>query len=357
MGLYGSWPLMAIAHHLLVQYSYWRTTRGRKAKDTFKDYVICGDDIVIGSKSVAESYLKVVKTLGMKVNLTKSHISGGKTWIDPISEFAKITIWKGKPLFPIKPNQVARSVQDWRYAVPLILELTQFQGWNPRFHFLENVVKRYFPNKKKFLLPLLTTPRFLGGVGLRDSTSLRKKFQSLKDGEIHPWLYYLGRRIRTERLLETKLGLEEILPDQVPYQALREHPLWIALVNLHDNPTYRQVSSRVSWSTIEWCKILLETGVAKFQELGITDDLLKVSPFPSWDPYAERRQLASLAAWEETLKKPHFWYKPDRNSDEEDPNKDCLFPDDPASSDHLGAEAQLAFVTNIMTALRFGGTP
>jgi hypothetical protein len=354
MGLYASWPLMALAHHLLVQFSYWRTSKGRKSKDVFRDYVICGDDIVIGSKSVAESYLKVVKTLGMKVNLTKSHISGGKTWIDPVSEFAKITIWKGKPLFPIRPNMVLRSMQDWRYAVPLILELSQLDGWKPKLSFFKKIVIRYYPTKQKYLLPLLTIPRFLGGIGLRDSTKLHDKFMKLRDGEIHPWLYYLGRKIRTERVLENKLGRFDF-SEALPPRALREHPLVMVTEAMGSRRRRFSIPRTPLGSlpvTAEWCKVILEVGCSQFPELGIMDDLIKVSPCPIWDPYSEKKQLSSLAAWEETLRKPHFWPKPDRDS-QADPNKDTAFPDDPWSSDYLGAEAQYAFVTRIMTALRF----
>lgn len=351
MGLYGSWPLMALAHHLLVQFSYWRTSKGRNLRDTFKDYVICGDDIVIGSKSVAESYLKVVKTLGMKVNLTKSHISGGKTWIDPVSEFAKITIWKGKPLFPIRPNMVSRSIQDWRYAVPLILELSQFDGWKPKLSLLKKIVIRFYPTKKKYLLPLLTTPTFMGGVGLRDSVSLKNKFFSLHDGEIHPWLYYLGRKIRTEKLLEAR-EFSYQFPEEIPYKCLRDHPLWA----VHEN--FRALQPKMpgalmsrSMTTEEWCKILLEVGSGRFPELGIMDDLIKVSPCPIWDPDKERVRMTQLASWEDTLKKPHFWKEfnqPERNTTLNEGSSVS-----PETLYNYGANAQLAFVTGIMTALRF----
>lgn len=88
MGAYSSWAMLALTHHLLVQVSAWRA--GVVPVGTwFQDYAVLGDDLVIANKVVAMEYLKLLKELGMEVNLSKSLLSDRGTCL----EFAKRTIF------------------------------------------------------------------------------------------------------------------------------------------------------------------------------------------------------------------------------------------------------------------------
>jgi hypothetical protein len=327
MGIFGSWPLMAVTHHLLVQYCHWRAS-GRKSFETFRDYVICGDDIVIGRKAVAESYLKVVKLLGMKVNLAKSHVSGGKTSVDPVSEFAKITIWKGKPLHPVRPNMILSSVKDWRYAVPLLIDLADHTGFAARRKLLVSWISKNFPTKKKFLLPLLTVPVLFGGVGLSDSDSLLKKFTSLKTGQIHPWILYLGNKIRSEIILENQLCA--FPRENLAGDVLRQHPIkvvrddQVARYHLYgyglpgcrpgDVPSVQAI-----------CQDLLENGLERYRRFFTGTGKPNQCPGPQygkgykplaygqtvpWDDTAKKRQLENRTLWEKSLRRTIYWKSP-----------------------------------------------
>lgn len=62
--------MLALTHHVIVRYS-----ARRAGFVNFQDYALLGDDIVITNDIVASSYLEVMNTLGVKINLTKSVIS------------------------------------------------------------------------------------------------------------------------------------------------------------------------------------------------------------------------------------------------------------------------------------------
>jgi len=61
MGLYSSWPALAITNHVLVRLA--GTKAGFKS---FKDYFVLGDDLVIFNSKVADEYLKLCHFLGIK---------------------------------------------------------------------------------------------------------------------------------------------------------------------------------------------------------------------------------------------------------------------------------------------------
>lgn len=57
---------MAIRHHILVRYSAWRV-----GVHDFTDYLILGDDVVIANKEVADSYIDIITSMGVKISLPK----------------------------------------------------------------------------------------------------------------------------------------------------------------------------------------------------------------------------------------------------------------------------------------------
>jgi hypothetical protein len=78
MGAYSSFPMLSLTHHIIVR----KAACLAGIKD-FMDYCILGDDIVICNDDVALHYLKLMETLGVSINLSKSIIS------KDIAEFAK----------------------------------------------------------------------------------------------------------------------------------------------------------------------------------------------------------------------------------------------------------------------------
>jgi hypothetical protein len=70
MGAYGSWPLFALAHHLIVEYCASTVMNSVKAH-----YRIIGDDNVITREEVYESYLDVMSRLGLTINPGKTVVT------------------------------------------------------------------------------------------------------------------------------------------------------------------------------------------------------------------------------------------------------------------------------------------
>jgi hypothetical protein len=310
MGIYASWPLMALTHHFLVQFSSWKA-RGRKIPVIpFDKYVICGDDVVIASKTVADCYHRVVTDLGMKINLAKSHISGGKTGVPPVSEFAKITVWKGQPLFPIRPNMVLSSVKDWRQAVPLLVDLANVDGWRARLRFLQTFIKRAYPTKQRFLVPLLTIPLELGGVGFRDHEPLSKKFDKLDAMEIHPWLYFLASKIRSQIVLEdTEIDIPMgTIIDEAGADLMRSHPLYYYANNVRNSRSTALdlLRSKQDLRVPDIALQILGMGFGPYTRFltGSTN----VSPVPNW-ANEDKEQQANRRLWEKALSGRHRFPK------------------------------------------------
>lgn len=106
MGALSSWAMLAVTHHFMVNLSYW-LTGGSKSK-LFTEYAVLGDDICIWNRSVALQYLKVCKSLGVEVNLSKSILSRSGTGI----EFAKRTFYKGVDVSPLSFRELSTSLMN-----------------------------------------------------------------------------------------------------------------------------------------------------------------------------------------------------------------------------------------------------
>lgn len=309
LGMYASWPLMALTHHLLVQYCYW-TSSGRTfpKKGPFANYVICGDDIVIGSKSVSQCYLKVCKHLGMKINKTKSHISGGQTGVDPVSEFAKIIVWRTQPLFPIRPNMVLSSVKDWRQAVPLFCDLAERSCFKARLAFLRSIVRKHYHKGGRFLDYLLTIPQEIGGVGYRDEQSLKGRFTLIDSTQIHPWLYFIASKVRMGLLKEQKLHVvNEAVFSEVGYHVYREHPYREYLERIDKETAWlRQYDWDQVPSVAEIACQLMDEGFQGWDRFFLEDSTGIVPPTSKTDTEDQR---VNRTLWEKALMKRHNFPK------------------------------------------------
>lgn len=92
MGAYSSWAMLAVTHHVIVQIAAVQC--GFKV-NTFKQYCILGDDIVINNDRVASVYIQLMETLGVRINTSKSIISHdvvefAKRWLTPYGEISPL---------------------------------------------------------------------------------------------------------------------------------------------------------------------------------------------------------------------------------------------------------------------------
>jgi hypothetical protein len=67
IGALSSWAMLALTHHFLVYVAAHRANI-----HPFSDYVVCGDDIAIGSPDVAKTYFDLCAELGIPISVPKS---------------------------------------------------------------------------------------------------------------------------------------------------------------------------------------------------------------------------------------------------------------------------------------------
>lgn len=111
MGAFSSWGMLALTHHICV-----RVAALRVGITNFHDYAVLGDDIVIAHDAVAGSYLSLMESLGLSINLSKSLCSS------LFLEFAKKWVGPGVNLTPIAPGLILRTVRAKLYISTLISE-------------------------------------------------------------------------------------------------------------------------------------------------------------------------------------------------------------------------------------------
>jgi hypothetical protein len=108
MGALSSWAMLALTHHCIVQWAWWRVCKASGQKwSWFANYAILGDDVVIMGARVARAYVKIVTALGVD-------ISGHKSLLSPKGrclEFAKRTYLDGKSVtaIPFLELQAAKA--------------------------------------------------------------------------------------------------------------------------------------------------------------------------------------------------------------------------------------------------------
>lgn len=151
MGAYSSWSLLALTNHFLVQFSARKAGVVGKGIP-FVDYAILGDDVVIGHKKVATSYLEVLAICGVKCGLHKSLLSPNGLAL----EFAKRTWYKGKDISPITIRDLSASLltipsfiayaNNHSISLPRLLKIAGFGykvlgGLNKPFRKLNRIVR------------------------------------------------------------------------------------------------------------------------------------------------------------------------------------------------------------------------
>jgi hypothetical protein len=103
MGAYGSWPLFALAHHLVVEYcSYCCNIKQSEIKHLYR---VIGDDVIITQEETAQKYLDIMQRLGVTIN------KGKTVWSPPsqphsCAEVAKQLYLNGTTLSPLTPGFV-----------------------------------------------------------------------------------------------------------------------------------------------------------------------------------------------------------------------------------------------------------
>jgi hypothetical protein len=192
MGVYTSWSMMALTHHVFTQACYWAA----RAKSPYS-YRICGDDnSMTGSKPAAELYMAGMNALGVTVNRNKSHITESSD-IYKVAEFCKRLIVNGEIVSGQSPKLLIRAARDPAFG-PAAIDCIQ------------TIARTHLPKKKLASLVgsrrlgerQLYIPYRYGGWGLVGSDSVQKEL--LKDNFIFLYIYKLmrGQISAAEHVLE-----------------------------------------------------------------------------------------------------------------------------------------------------------
>jgi hypothetical protein len=125
MGALSSWPALAVIHHYLVWLAAYRVNKDLAS--TFSEYLVLGDDLVIFSSDVAQSYLQVCKDYGVTVGLPKSYISDRGLY-----QFASQNVLNGQFITPLPLGDALASSKDSSMA-------NQFKLINSRLEFSKRI--------------------------------------------------------------------------------------------------------------------------------------------------------------------------------------------------------------------------
>jgi len=139
MGLYGSFPLLALGQHGLVRMAGFLT--GQSTKDKYR---VLGDDIVISDKVLAEAYYKLLAKYDIPVSSHKCITS------NRIAEFCGFLITKDSVNKGVKPKGKYENIS-------LLVNYARAIGRIPRA-----VDKK----RRDLLTPLVESPEVNGGLGL-----------------------------------------------------------------------------------------------------------------------------------------------------------------------------------------------
>jgi len=129
MGALSSWAGLALVHHFLVQLA-WIETGG---VGWFLDYLVLGDDVVIGNEVVALQYLQICDRYGIVVGLAKSLISK-----IGLINFANQTFIKLDNISPLSLKEELKA-----------------RSWASRLAIARRVMNRWFPDSAGRLIALL----------------------------------------------------------------------------------------------------------------------------------------------------------------------------------------------------------
>jgi len=176
MGALSSWAMLATTHHFIVQVCAWSTGICSR-KQFFTEYAVLGDDIVIWNKTVADQYLKILKSLGVETNLAKSILSPKGLGL----EFAKRTLIKGEDCSPIPFKEQAAAHVNMgnllcfmsKYSLS-ILQVLRFLGYGYKVH----------PEKDTKLLKSIRLAMLIPSTAeqLRDLFSVERPYLELGEG-------------------------------------------------------------------------------------------------------------------------------------------------------------------------------
>ena len=303
MGLYSSWPVMALTHHALVRHC--AASIGVRPHNA---YVILGDDIAICHEGLAGCYLQTVMEWGMEINLSKSFVSGRST--PSGGEFAKRQFVLGEELTPLPTALVSAAVKDWRIA-PLLVDTVRNRLSGFGLQDAQEWILSVWPKQAHLLVKLLTVPKWLGGFGFKTNRPLREELVG-GSSRIPMFVLFLVERLkRLEQESHQTLTCDAEekfsahIEDYDP-RVLREHPFVrveaqrMPEMQREKRPDYTFPSGRLGHE-LNWLSNLVYR-VKQLESQHNSLRPLSVSPM-DWERRLQRQKIHGwLRAWKRETK-------------------------------------------------------
>lgn len=117
MGILSSWSVFALTHHAFIEYCAYL-----EGYQSFRDYVVLGDDVAIFNSRVAKRYKLLMKRLGVTISPVKSFEWEPGSNFPPSGEIAKRLFLNEDEITPI-PYDLAKIWCDTPYREMLTLRL------------------------------------------------------------------------------------------------------------------------------------------------------------------------------------------------------------------------------------------
>lgn len=108
MGCYASWPLFALAHHLVVEFCSNKT-----------EYRLIGDDFITSDQTQSQRYKEVMEHLGVSINYSKT-VESPKGSLYSAAEVAKQLFLNGDNLSPITPGFIRDLVKPHMFNICMV---------------------------------------------------------------------------------------------------------------------------------------------------------------------------------------------------------------------------------------------
>lgn len=122
MGALSSWAVFSLSHHIIVQMAAIAAGVTNPRGKWFTKYIMIGDDIAIFHRDVARLYTKILRTIDVPFNLTKSLVPPPKG-VGAV-EIAKRTFVNGQEISPCPPDLIVQARKDAN-IFPLLIRLSQ----------------------------------------------------------------------------------------------------------------------------------------------------------------------------------------------------------------------------------------
>jgi len=120
MGARSSWATFTLCHHMIVQYAAYKENLYPT-----NEYILLGDDVVIYNNKIALQYTSLIRSLGVEISESKSHVS------KDTYEFAKRWFQKGIEISPVPIAGFSSNVLNPKLLYSQLLELI-YKGRGPR---------------------------------------------------------------------------------------------------------------------------------------------------------------------------------------------------------------------------------